>query len=142
MSLQNKYPSLLMDIRKLYWRCSIMNKKIAGVLVLLFVLGTMGVYAQSYTCTMVDSGSGWEVWRDDATGQTWVEWRGVQWIVNVIGKTARGAYEVACSNGARGAVNGYAALATLYSGGTSAPPAAAFIAMYNAVCYLGDQAFR
>jgi hypothetical protein len=122
-------------------RCSIMNKKTVGLLVFLFILGTIGIAAQSNTWTMVDSGSGWQVWRDDNTNQTWIEWRGVMWVINVVGKTARGTYEVVCSNGARGTVNGYAALMTLYSGGTAAPPGAAFIAAYNAVCFLGDMAF-
>lgn len=119
-----------------------MNKKIVGLLVFLFILGTMGVYAQSNTCTMVSSGSGWQVWRDDNTNQTWVEWRGVMWVINVVGRNARGVYEVVCSDGAKATVNSAAAIATLYSGGSVAPPIAAFTAMYNAVCYLGDQAFR
>jgi hypothetical protein len=119
-----------------------MNKKIIGTFVFLLVLGTIGLYAQSYTCTMVASGSGYEVWRDDANGQTWIEWRGMQYVFNVIGKTARGVYEVVCSNGARGTVNSVAAVAALAGGGTTAPPVAAFSAVYNAICYLGDQAFR
>jgi hypothetical protein len=115
-----------------------MAKKGLFVLVLA-VIAVGGVFAQSYTCTMVASGSGYEVWRDDENGQTWIEWRGMHYVFYVVGKVVQGTYEVVCSNGVRGTVGSAEAIAVIAK---VSLPAAGALAVYRAICYLGDQAFR